>query len=82
MLSGRVPYAGRSFKVGAIADGKIIKSATISRAGGAFTFRMPAGNYQLALLISGLPVAESSLGCATSVALMTGQTRPVNREPS
>jgi hypothetical protein len=73
-LSGRVPYSGRSFRVGAISDGKIVQTAGISRTGGSFTFHLPAGSYRLSLLIPGVSLADSSAGCTGSVTSVEGRT--------
>lgn len=78
ILSGRVPFAGHSFKVGAIADGKIMQTADIPRTGGSFMLHVPAGNYRLSLLVSDVPVADSSVGCSTNVTSVAGVTVPAS----
>jgi hypothetical protein len=77
-LSGRVPFAGHSFEVGAISGGKVVKTASVSRSGGSFEFSLPGGTYQLSLLASGIPSSNSGIGCTTNVDSAPGQTVTAN----
>lgn len=73
-LSGRVPFAGHALTVEAVRAGKVIAMAGITRSGGRFDFHLPAGNYQLTLMIAGIPSRYGDLGCTTTVTLPAGQT--------
>lgn len=53
-------------------------TASISPTGGPFTLHMPAGSYQLSLLIAGVPISASSSGCTTNATIVAGQTITAN----
>jgi hypothetical protein len=73
ILAGRIPYQGHPFAVAIVSAGKVLQTAHITHTGGTYQFAVPAGSYQLALRVSGVPSFAADNGCTTSVTAGAGQ---------
>ncbi len=79
ILTGRVPGSGRPFTVGAVRNGKIIKTAKV-RPGDRFNLTVPPGHYKVGLWIPGTRQSPLYLTCIAHTTVNPGETSTVNLE--
>jgi hypothetical protein len=77
ILVGRLPGGGRSFTVGAVRDGKIVKTTEV-RPGGHFRLAVPPGHYQVGLWIPGGHQTVSYMTCITYTTVKAARTSRTN----
>jgi hypothetical protein len=77
VLVGRLPGGGRPFTVGAVHDGKIVKTTEV-RPGGRFRLAVPPGHYQVGLWIPGARQTISYMTCVTQTTVKVAHTSRTN----